>query len=93
LLLVPTPEAVAVSVEPAEDGPLVRVVANALAKDLCLFPDRLDAAARVDTGRVEADRRAGPARRERPVRATHLTGSVPPTTVHPWNTATSAARA
>jgi beta-mannosidase len=52
LRLVPTPAAVSVSTEPTPDGLLVRVAANALVKDLCLFPDRLDAAARVDTGMV-----------------------------------------
>ncbi len=34
------------------DGYEVDVTAHALVKDLCLFPDRLDPAARVDTGLV-----------------------------------------
>ncbi|OZM80414.1 glycoside hydrolase family 2 protein [Pseudonocardia sp. MH-G8] len=48
LELVPTADAVTVEV----DGGDVRVTATALVKDLCLFPDRLDAAARVDSGMV-----------------------------------------
>jgi beta-mannosidase len=52
LHLVPTSAAVSATTERTADGWVVRVVANALVKDLCLFPDRLDAAARVDTGMV-----------------------------------------
>jgi beta-mannosidase len=52
LQLVPTSAAVSASAERTADGWLVRVAASALVKDLCLFPDRLDPAARVDTGMV-----------------------------------------
>jgi beta-mannosidase len=52
LRLVPTREAVSVATERTPDGYAVRVTAGALVKDLCLFPDRLDPAARVDTGMV-----------------------------------------
>jgi beta-mannosidase len=52
LRLVPTADAVSLSTERTPDGYTVRVTADALVKDLCLFPDRLDPAARVDTGMV-----------------------------------------
>ena len=45
-------EALEVSTIRSADGYAVTVTANALVKDVCLFPDRLDAAARVDTGMV-----------------------------------------
>jgi beta-mannosidase len=45
-------DAYAASVTPTEDGYDVTVAATALAKDLALFPDRLDPAARVDSGLV-----------------------------------------
>jgi beta-mannosidase len=40
------------SVTPTDDGYDVTVTATALAKDLALFPDRLDPAARVDSGLI-----------------------------------------
>jgi beta-mannosidase len=52
LRLEPTADAVSVETERSPDRHRVRVTAHALVKDLCLFPDRLDAAARVDTGMV-----------------------------------------
>jgi beta-mannosidase len=52
LRLVPTADAVSVSTERTPAGYTVRATADALVKDLCLFPDRLDPAARVDTGMV-----------------------------------------
>jgi beta-mannosidase len=52
LRLVPTADAVSVTTARTADGYTVRVAAGALVKDLCLFPDRLDAAARVDSGMV-----------------------------------------
>ncbi|GAB2634563.1 glycoside hydrolase family 2 protein [Kribbella swartbergensis] len=45
-------DAYAASVTPTADGYDVTVTASALAKDLALFPDRLDPAARVDSGLV-----------------------------------------
>ena len=52
LHLVPTAEATSVDVARTPDGHAVRVTARALVKDLCLFPDRLDPAARVDSGMI-----------------------------------------
>ncbi|MEU4190556.1 glycoside hydrolase family 2 protein [Kribbella sp. NPDC026611] len=45
-------DAYTIEVTPTDDGYDVTVTATALAKDLALFPDRLDAAARVDSGLV-----------------------------------------
>ena len=42
-------DAYTAAVTPTEDGYDVTVTATALAKDLALFPDRLDPAARVDS--------------------------------------------
>lgn len=52
LELVPTDDALAVTIEPTRDGYAVRVEARALVKDLTLFPDRLDPSARVDSALV-----------------------------------------
>jgi beta-mannosidase len=52
LQLVGPDEAYEVDVLPVEGGYQVRLVAKALVKDAALFPDRLDAAARVDTGLI-----------------------------------------
>jgi beta-mannosidase len=52
LQLVGPDEAYEVDVLPVADGYAVRLVARALVKDAALFPDRLDAAARVDTGLI-----------------------------------------
>jgi len=52
LALAPVAQAVTVSAQRTGDGYRVRVTALALVKDLTLFPDRLDPAARVDTGLV-----------------------------------------
>lgn len=52
LLLPSADDAYEVEVGSTAGGYAVTVVAAALAKDLMLFPDRLDAAARVDTGLV-----------------------------------------
>ncbi|GAA3692654.1 glycoside hydrolase family 2 protein [Microlunatus aurantiacus] len=52
LRLVGPDEAYAVDVTPVEDGYRVRLSARALVKDAALFPDRLGAAARVDSGLV-----------------------------------------
>nr|WP_204920447.1 glycoside hydrolase family 2 protein [Microlunatus panaciterrae] len=52
LQLTPIGSAADVSVSRGPDGFQVTVAANALVKDLALFPDRLDAAARVDSGLV-----------------------------------------
>jgi len=52
LALLPTAEALDVEVETTEHGARVVVRARALAEDVSLFPDRLDPAARVDTGCV-----------------------------------------
>jgi len=52
LHLVPTADATSVEVARTPDGHAVRVTARALVKDLCLFPDRLDPAARVDSGMI-----------------------------------------
>ncbi|MFF0339759.1 glycoside hydrolase family 2 protein [Kribbella sp. NPDC004875] len=45
-------DAYSATVTPTDGGYDVKVTATALAKDLALFPDRLDAAARVDSGLV-----------------------------------------
>ena len=50
--LVEPDEAYAVDVTPVDGGYRVRLTAKALVKDAALFPDRLDAAARVDSGLV-----------------------------------------
>ena len=47
--LVEPDEAYAVDVTPVDGGYRVRLTARALVKDAALFPDRLDAAARVDS--------------------------------------------
>lgn len=52
LALVGAGSAAAVTVTEAPDGWTVTVAASALVKDLMLFPDRLDPAARVDSGLV-----------------------------------------
>jgi beta-mannosidase len=52
LELVDADSAYEVEVAPSPGGRTVTVTAAALAKDLALFPDRLDAAARVDSGLV-----------------------------------------
>jgi beta-mannosidase len=52
LQLVGPDEAYEVDVRPVEGGYEVRLIAKALVKDAALFPDRLDAAARVDSGLV-----------------------------------------
>lgn len=52
LSLVEPEEAYEVEVAHADGGVTVTVTASALAKDLALFPDRLDPAARVDSGLV-----------------------------------------
>jgi beta-mannosidase len=52
LLLTPVRDALQVSVAPTDSGYQVTVTASALVKDVALFPDRLDAAARVDTALV-----------------------------------------
>ena len=49
LQLVGPDEAYEVDVLPVDGGYRVRLVAKALVKDAALFPDRLDAAARVDS--------------------------------------------
>jgi beta-mannosidase len=49
LILAPVAEAVQVDVAPRDGGYRVTVTARALAKDLALFPDRLDPSARVDS--------------------------------------------
>ena len=52
LVLAPPTDAYAVEVAATDGGCAVTVTAHALAKDLTLFPDRLSAAARVDSGLV-----------------------------------------
>ncbi len=52
LRLVGPDEAYEVDVLPVDGGYAVRLLARALVKDAALFPDRLDAAARVDTGLI-----------------------------------------
>jgi beta-mannosidase len=52
LRLLSAGDAMTVATTRTPDGYEVRVTATALVKDLCLFPDRLDAAARVDSGVV-----------------------------------------
>jgi beta-mannosidase len=52
LVLADADEAYEVEVAQADGGCTVTVTASALAKDVALFPDRLDPAARVDTGLV-----------------------------------------
>ncbi|HEY5783138.1 MAG TPA: glycoside hydrolase family 2 protein [Microlunatus sp.] len=52
LRLVGPDQAYEVNVLPVEGGYRVRLVAHALVKDAALFPDRLDAAARVDSGLI-----------------------------------------
>jgi beta-mannosidase len=52
LSLAPPAEALTARARRTDGGYDVEVEAHALVKDLCLFPDRLDAAARVDTGLV-----------------------------------------
>ncbi|WP_219413211.1 glycoside hydrolase family 2 protein [Pseudonocardia nigra] len=52
LHLVPTADALTAEATRTADGYQVRVTASALVKDVCLFPDRLDPAARVDSGLV-----------------------------------------
>ncbi|TCO49114.1 beta-mannosidase [Kribbella antiqua] len=65
--------AYAASVTKTDDGYDVTVTASALAKDLALFPDRLDPAARVDSGLVTLS--AGESH------TFHVTGGTAPTSV------------
>jgi beta-mannosidase len=50
--LLPTKEAYQTKVDQNADGCQVTVTANALVKDLTIFPDRLDAAARIDSSLI-----------------------------------------
>jgi beta-mannosidase len=52
LVLAPPPECLQVTVQPNAAGYDVQVSASGLVKDLALFPDRLDPAARIDSGLV-----------------------------------------
>ena len=52
LQLAPPDEALEVSTIRSPDGCAVTVTARALVKDVCLFPDRLDASSRVDSAMV-----------------------------------------
>ncbi|WP_244516868.1 hypothetical protein [Arthrobacter alpinus] len=52
LALVSPAQALSASAKPTDDGVAVTVRATALVKDIALFPDRLDAAASVDSGLI-----------------------------------------
>jgi beta-mannosidase len=66
-------DAYAASVTPTDDGYDVTVTATALAKDVSLFPDRLDPAARVDSGLITLSADES--------HTFHVTGAAAPATV------------